>query len=205
MQGKTEAFAAQMATDLASPASALAGLGPRVDEVRETWRQALLAQLPDETPADKAAAAEEMLEAGRWLEGAKSIATLIAPQQNALRASNASAAAAAESPAFAAAITARRVPVRAAMIEGAAPLFRTPAEITAALHMKAQRTLGSARALQNLIVAVLLAIAAWGIFAETFIGTPANLLTVFFWAFGMDLSLSSLLTAAGRFKPPGPA
>jgi hypothetical protein len=56
------------------------------------------------------------------------------------------------------------------------------------------------RLVQNLIIGAGIAVIGYAIFSEKFVGTVQDLAAIYFWAFGIDLSVSALVAASGKLK-----
>jgi hypothetical protein len=68
------------------------------------------------------------------------------------------------------------------------------------------RQLLLAKAAETLVAAVLVGLIAYATFWKTFVGTPADLAAVFFWAFGIDLTIDAIVnTAKSVTTLPNPA
>jgi hypothetical protein len=59
------------------------------------------------------------------------------------------------------------------------------------------KELAAAQFWQMAIAGIGIAVAGYFLFAEKFMGTPAEMAAIFFWGFGLDVSVDKLLQLAG--------
>jgi hypothetical protein len=62
------------------------------------------------------------------------------------------------------------------------------------------RVIARARFWQTIIAGVLIVFAGYALFADSFMGTPGDIASAFFWAFVMDISIATVTSAAFTAK-----
>ena len=75
----------------------------------------------------------------------------------------------------------------------------TPIEVTRAQTL---REIMIESLVQFILVGILITVVGYGLFADKFIGTITDMLGIFFWAFGLNITVDTLLTAAKPVKTP---
>jgi hypothetical protein len=80
--------------------------------------------------------------------------------------------------------------------------FIKPLEPIEVMRARTGKELLWAKAAQTLIVGAAITVVGYLLFADNFVGTTKELATVFFWGFGLDVSMANLLGMAAKL--PGP-
>jgi hypothetical protein len=199
---ETAAFAGAVVGDLHEPATASGTVTARIHALRRTWSEALAGQAP---PDKDLTAVNAHFEAGEWLQAARAIAALSRPSQQALGPAPAGGRREIPVPSEPAALPVafRTFVAHPAPVALAAPALPRRAGTVEAFRLSSLGELARAKFFQTLLVAILLSFVAYALFAERFVGTARDCLAIFFWAFGLDLSVDALVNAAKPLKPAG--
>jgi hypothetical protein len=158
-----------------------------------------LAAVPGATARamDKAA---PLLVAGQYLDAAKAFAAALPPQPENMGTREAARPQSAP-------LDAPAVPVPAPQSVPPARLFPMPAvpdsELEQLVVNRVIRTGKQARVVQRAIVAVLLMTTGYGLYAPAFVGRLPELLTIFFWAFSLNVGIDTLLAQSKTIGKPG--
>jgi hypothetical protein len=71
-------------------------------------------------------------------------------------------------------------------------------EPLASVRVRTSRRLFKEKFLQSMVIAVLLSLVGYGLYADNFVGSFKDFSLVFFWAFGLDLTTDTLLRLARK-------
>lgn len=180
-------------------AEGLRGLGT-------AWQEAIRKQIT-ELPAEAQADIDALLKKQQYGEAARAVAVGIENRKTAIFQSIRELSVmrvmpsetSAETPSVGAFLTAwfaRResvAPSSVLALSLRASTLPTPIAVTRAQTM---RELMAESLLQFVIVGILIAVVGYGLFADKFVGTISDMLGIFFWAFGLNITVDALLTAA---------
>lgn len=92
-------------------------------------------------------------------------------------------------------------PARGAAVGQMVPVIELPNPIEV-MRARTVKELFLAKTAQTLIVGAAIAVLGYLFFAENFVGTTKDMAAIFFWGFGLDVSMDNLLGLAAKL--PGP-
>ncbi len=86
--------------------------------------------------------------------------------------------------------------VRGGEVSAAEPAPRLASESLETLRARTFRELAAAERNQTAIAAVIITVVGYALFADKFVGTLTDVVTIFMWGFTLDVSVSKLLEVA---------
>lgn len=192
------AFNAKGTQRVAQPEQAVADLANDLAELHRAWRTALLNQIPNATDQNKKAV-DDLLESRSYEQAARQVVQII-KNTNEGRLLGASVAAGPDLPALASlpalGISPFALP---AVVTRMDRVTEAPATLEI-LRSRTLRQLAQDTVFQTILVSLLLSITGYVLFQEKFVGTVPDWLGIFFWAFGLDITVDALLQAAKGIK-----
>ena len=188
--------------ELKSPAENERHVAPRERRLGVDWEGILYSVLP---PGTTAPAIQESIAQRRWTDAAQAAAEALralpprrpAADEAATEAAPLPAPAPAAAPIFFRTSLASGGGTAPLLIGGVPPLTGTVAE-REALEKEAWWAL----ALQKLFFAVLFVLVAYVLYYDKWVGTLHEMLALFIWAFGVDITSEAVMNAAKTIKPP---
>jgi hypothetical protein len=185
------------------PEKALKELSNDLVGLHEAWSDALLKQIPDAAEKDKEAV-RELIKNRNYEDAAHKVVQIIKEKEiNEGKLLG-------DLPAVAANITSMTpglVPLFAGDVPAAAPAVVTrierveeTGEPLEALRARTRRELFQDTLWQTVLVGALIALAGYFLFEGKFVGTVQDLAGIFFWAFGLDITVDALLQVAKGIK-----
>lgn len=196
LSSATDKFGQDLAACLQDPAASLAPLQKIFSTLDEAWEKALLAQIPAAEEGKKQNVRNHVK--GRdYAAAAKDVEDVVPNPRVAAATEDAvssPAPGASETPELALVPEMKRLMVvntspQAGDVRVSIDPVRTLAE------------LARAKAAQTLLVGVVTTALGYFLFQEKFIGTPGDMVSIFGWAFAIDLSVEALVQTARGLRP----
>ncbi|MGO9118170.1 MAG: hypothetical protein ACLQPD_11235 [Desulfomonilaceae bacterium] len=195
---------AEVAVD--RPEKSINVLPTDLEELHKAWNDALLKQIP-ETGNQEIDTVKKFIDSHKYAEAAQEVVQIIRDKRKKMESEGKPLGPWGREPtrlrSFALALSTWSADVTA---------VREPAVVTRIERMEAfydpliwqrsriERNLFWDTFLQTVLVGALIAVVGYLLFAEKFIGTPQDIAGVFFWAFGIDITVDAVVQTAKGIK-----
>jgi hypothetical protein len=184
--------------DLDHPDAARADLTTRHNGVLAAWKKFLVSIIPPEVDASTI---NDALDCNQWIEAVKAAGASTQRAQPAGSAAIAKAAIAMPSP-IAGSIVFAAAPVSS---DGTSDLVLVRKRVLSGSALEKDffmRQMEKASLVQTLIFGGLFMAIAYSLYEKTWVGTLYEMLGIFIWAFGLDITTDAIMTAAKKIKLP---
>jgi hypothetical protein len=188
LKSKLDGFALGLEQATSEPLTALQALQQSLSELQGAWQEVIFQQR-DKLPDEARPKVEDLLQGQDFLGAAKLIAAAAAKQKNVILKHGGQP----EERATVWPDLAGLSPSSLSLVSSSPQLIGIPSSM-AVLHLQSLQQVRYAKAIQTLVVGVLVIIWAYGFYSRTYSGTWSDLSTIFFAAFAIDVTLDAMLS-----------